>query len=316
MQEQDNEQFRPGESAEPSQTPQDVSAFRNAFTIRAEEQRREELAERKRQKDAEEAAYQAREEYAKELAEEKVDLIRLRQGVITEEELGLTKDEEKHYTLRQKIGNWFYHSKWWLGIASFCVLIAAFLIYDYVTRVDPDLYILTMTDNDAVYLASQNITDWITPQCSDYDGDGKVIVQPVYLPVSKDSMSGGAYAQSYNSQLLIQFESATCMIMLLDAESETYISPEERFCDLSELYPDCPFADGCRLRLEGTNFTALAGIDGALNAGSYLALRRPVENMNSLEENQETYDRAKPVFDWIVSQLQPAEQAEQEAADE
>ena len=59
-----------------------VSAFHNAMELQAKVKRDEELKERKRQAAAEEAAYQAREEYAKELAEEKVDLIRLKQGVI------------------------------------------------------------------------------------------------------------------------------------------------------------------------------------------------------------------------------------------
>ena len=117
------------------QIPSDVhrtehaSAFRNAFEMEAKMKREEEEKERKRQAAAEEAAYHSREEYAKELTEEKIDLIRLKQGVITESDKVFRAEEpQKQYTLWQKIGNWFYHSKWWLGIAVFVVLVAAFLV--------------------------------------------------------------------------------------------------------------------------------------------------------------------------------------------
>ena len=135
----------------PEQPKGNVSAFRNAWQIEAKARRDAELKERQRQADAEEAAYQKREEYAKELAEEKVDLIRLKQGVISDSDKIFRDEEpEKHYTVLQKIGNWFYHSKWWLGIAAFVVLLTAFLVYDYVTREDPDLRVMLLTDHNVL----------------------------------------------------------------------------------------------------------------------------------------------------------------------
>ena len=129
----------PGEKHQTTES----SALRNAWEIEAKARREAELKERERQAAEAEAAYQAREEYAKELAEEKVDLIRLKQGVISDSDKVFRGEEpEKHYTVWQKIGNWFYHAKWWLGIATFIGLVAAFLIYDFVTRVDPDVRVL------------------------------------------------------------------------------------------------------------------------------------------------------------------------------
>ena len=123
-----------------------VSAFRNAAEQQAKLRRDAELKERRRQKAAAEAAEHSREEYAKELAEEKVDLIRLKQGVITDSDKVFRSDDApKEYTLWQRIGNWFYHAKWWLGIAVFFVLLGAFLIYDYVTRENPDFRILVLS---------------------------------------------------------------------------------------------------------------------------------------------------------------------------
>ncbi|MCR4759513.1 MAG: hypothetical protein K5705_04490, partial [Oscillospiraceae bacterium] len=63
---------------------------------------------------------------------------------------------------------------------------------------------------------------------------------------------------------------------------------------------------GFRLNLDGTNFTELTGQAAVMQPESYLALRIPVENMNSQEEMQQAYDRAKYMLDQIVPQLKAA----------
>lgn len=286
-----------------------VSAFHNAMELQAKVKRQEELKERKRQAAAEEAAYQAREEYAKELAEEKVDLIRLKQGVIEDSDKVFRETEtEKKYTVWQKIGNWFYHAKWWLGIAAFCTIVVAFLVYDYVTREDPDLRVLLLTDNPEFYEETDKLTNWLQTMCPDYTADGEVLVQSIYIPVSKATMeNSGTYSASYNTQLLVQFQSSTCMLVLVDPEAEAYLQPEDMFEKLDELYPDCSLAQGRCLMLDHTDFAEQAGLTHPLNAGSYLALRIPAENMSSEEETREAYDRAKILLDQIVENIHPTE---------
>ena len=280
-----------------------ASAFRNAMELDAKLRREEELRERERQAAEEKAAYQAREEYAKELAEEKVDLIRAKQGLLGDEAFQ-REEEERHYTLWQRIGNWFYHSKWWLGIASFLVLVTAFLVYDYVTREDPDLRVLLLTENPMLYAECGKLTNWLAPMCADANGDGESLVQAIYIPVSENSMEhSGSYAASYNSQLLIQFQTNTCMLVLVDDASLGYLQPEDMFVDLESLYPDCPFADGYRIYVDQPDLAQQLELTEPLNAGSSLTLRIPAENMNSLEENQQAYDAAKALLDQIVPRL-------------
>lgn len=282
-----------------------VSAFHNAMELQAKVKRDEELKERKRQAAAEEAAYQAREEYAKELAEEKVDLIRLKQGVIEDsDKVFRERETEKQYTVLQKIGNWFYHAKWWLGIAAFCILVVSFLVYDYVTREDPDLRILLLTDDPEFYEETDKLTNWLQTMCPDYTADGEVLVQSVYIPVSKATMeNSGTYSASYNTQLLVQFQSSTCMLVMVDPEAEEYLQPEDMFVDLTELYPDCSNVSGRRLLLDNTDFAEQAGLTHPLHEGSYLALRIPAENMSSAEEMQQAYDQAKTLLDEIVAAI-------------
>lgn len=302
---QDEKEIQQESEKEADQPTGSVSAFRNAIEMQAKAQREAELKERQRQAEAEEAAYQKREEYAKELAEEKVDLIRLKQGVISDSDKVFREEEpEKHYSVWQRIGNWFYHSKWWLGIAAFIAILTAFLVYDYVTREDPDLRMLLLSDHNELYLKSEQLCDWLETMCEDYNADGEVFVQSVYIPVSKQSMeNSGNYSTAYNSQLLIQFQTATCMLVLTDPDAEAYLSPADMFVDLAALYPDCPYIDGWKLKLDGTGFAEKFGMTEPLHEGSCLALRIPVENMNTLEENQEAFDRAKALLDQIVAEL-------------
>ena len=282
-----------------------VSAFRNAFEQEAKLRRAEELKERKRQHAAEEAAYQAREEYARELQEEKVDLIRLKQGVITDSDKVFPEEEApKHYTLWQRIGNWFYHAKWWLGIAVFVALLGAFLIYDYVTREDPDFRILVVSENPELQADAGSICKYLESFCPDYNDDGEIHADLIYIPVSEATMEmGGTAVAAYNTQLYVQFQSDACMLVLSDPRAEEYLQPEDMFVSMEELYPDCPFTDDFRLNLDGTNFRELTGQVAELMPESYLSLRIPAENMNSQEEMQKAYDQAKYMLDQIVPLL-------------
>ncbi len=289
--------------------PEKVSAFRNAREITERKKREEELKERERQRAEEEAQYQAREEYAKELQEEKIDLMRLKQGVITDSDKVFTKSEEKkHYTLWQKLGNWFYHSKWWLGIACFCVLIVSFLAYDYFSRKEGDVTIMIVTDNYEVSVGSDNLCEWLKTMCEDYNHDGTVLVKSIYVPVSDSTMKTGASSSTSNMQLSTQLQTATCMLVLADDGAKSYLEPERIFMNMERLYPDCPLAEKYKLKIYGTEFEKKLNLSEPLPEGTYLAIRIPAERMSSQKEMQKSYDRAKLLLDQLVATLTEEEQ--------
>ncbi len=283
---------------------QKESVFQQAKMTEAQAKRAEELAERERQAAAEEAAYQAREEYAKTLNEEKIDLIRLKQGVIEEsDKVFPQKEPEKKYTVAEKIGNWLYHSKWWLGIACFCVFIIGFLVYDHLTKVDPDLNLLLVSHNYEIYINTEALSDMLEKDCPDYNGDEKVLASVIYVPASKSTMEGGGYTASYNTNLLVQMQSDMCMLMICDEGSDEYLTPDDLFVNLEELYPDYDFIDGYRVQLDQTSFSQWLNLKEDLNPGTYLALRLPSANMSGDEAMQTAYDKAIPVLESLLEQL-------------
>ena len=171
---------------------------------------------------------------------------------------------------------------------------------------EDDVRVLLLTDCPALYAQTEQLNAWLSDKCIDYNGDKKVIAETVYIPVSKESMeNSGNYSAAYNSQLLVQFQTSTCMLVLVDPEAEKYLQPEDMFLDMTKIYPDCPYAEGRRLLIDGTNFAELIGMTEPLHKGTYLTLRIPAENMNTQEENQEAYDRAKALLDSILEELKP-----------
>ncbi len=282
---------------------QSVSAFKNAKKLEAQKQRAEEIAFREKQAAENEAAYQAREEYAKELSEDHVNLIRLKQGVISEDDPAFAKQEtKKHYTLFQKISNWFYHAKWWLGIAAFCVLLGGFLIYDMVTRVDPDMRILVLSGNSYLTAQEPKLCEIAQSAAEDVNDDEKVIVTTISIPLVKEIMDGAsAAAQSYHTQMTVQLQSAMCMLVLADSKADECLTESENFfVDLEPLFPEYDFVSGHRAYVNDTNFAQLLGITEPLTEGTYFALRKPTENMDTLEENQAAYDQAHQVLSEIL----------------
>lgn len=281
-----------------------LSAFENARMLEARARREEELAERARQAEENEAAYQAREAYAKELYDEKLDLMRLKQGVITDsDKVFPEKEPPKKYTLSEKIGNWIYHSKWWLGIAVFCVAVGGFLLYDHLTKVEADVNLLLISNDYEIYSRSQTLCHMMENNLADYNDDDRSVAAVVFVPVSQKSMENGSYASAYNTQLMVQFQSNMCMLVIGDKASDEYIESDKLYVELEELYPQYDFIEGDRILLEKTNFQAWLGTPEPPREGAYLALRLPVGGMSSEEEMKQAYDEALPVLEALMEQL-------------
>lgn len=117
-----------------------------------------------------------RQEYEKQLRDEKIELIRMKQGVVEESSIIPTDVEEvrEKLTLGGKISNFFYHNKWWLGIGTLLLIIAGFLVYDLATKKNPDVIVLMFEDNDEIG-RNLDLNNYVLQFCEDFNGDGKII---------------------------------------------------------------------------------------------------------------------------------------------
>lgn len=247
-----------------------------------------------------------REEYGKTLAEEKVELLKLKQGVISEsDKLDLKPDEKKHYTLWQKFKNFIYHNKWWLGISTFFVLIAAFLVYDTLTTTKPDIKFMLLCNDTELYYRIEDIGKYFDQFTDDYNDDGEVCADILYIPISADenANSMGLY-ESNLTKLSAEFQMGETMLVIADGNSAELIMPEETLVNLEELYPDNPNVKDYGFYLKDTDFAELIGYsEGEMPDDVYIGIRKVTQTLTSEKEMQEHYDQAIETLEKIIKEL-------------
>lgn len=245
------------------------------------------------------------EAYEKKLHDERIELMRLKQGVIDESqsEIHDEKEEEVKLSFGKKIANFFYHNKWWLGIGIFFACLAVFLGYDLLTKPRPDMVILMLCENEAVG-KSVYLDDFFSEYGEDSNGNGKVLVTVYYIPYGEDEYQN--YINGVTNKLTNYLTNNEAVMIIGDKRTtDDLLPPDESFVDLSELYPDNPHVKDYFFYIKGTSFAEQLGVDES-NIGDdmFFAIRKPQNLVNASKKKvQETYDKDFPTFDRIIKAL-------------
>lgn len=276
--------------------------------IDEKERRMEEEAEEKHRLILEEKKKKEREEYDKKIQQERIELMRLKQGVITESEMIPTKEDEKpKLSFWKKIGNFFYHSKWWLLITVFIVGVFTFLTVDYITTVRPDMIVMVLADDPTLQTSSVYLSDYFEQYVDDLNGDGEVSVDIYPIPVG-DDISTADYYTGNMTKLSSQFQLADAIMVITDAVANKTILSDETLVDLEELFPDNRNVRGTGFYIRDTDFMEKVGYpDTVLDRDICIGLRKVTKTYDSIEKMQENYDYAYSVLEKIMDDL-PYEQ--------
>lgn len=269
---------------------------------RERKQREEELLRQEKQEELE------REEYTQHLAEEKVELLKIKQGVIeNSDKLDLSEDEKKHYSLWQKFTNFIYHNKWWLGITSFFVLMGGFLIYDTLTTEKSDINVLMLCDDADLYSHYKAMGEFFDTYTDDYNDDGNKYVNLIYIPVSDDESANtnGVYAYENNlTNLSTQFQMGESMMIIADSKSDDLVQPENSLENLEVYFPDCPYVKGYGLYLKDTEFAELIGYEeNTIPDDLYIGVRKVESNLSSEKDTQQNHDNSIKMLRNIINDL-------------
>ncbi len=249
-----------------------------------------------------------REKFGQQNAEEKIEVLKLKQGVIDKSDKIAPGDgKDKKYTKSEKFRNFIYHNKWWLGIASFCAIIAAFLVYDTLTTIRSDVRVMLLSDDDDLQIHKNQIHEFFNSYVIDYNEDGRNYTDIVFIPISYDEgkniSSGGAYENSL-SNLSNQFQLGECMMLLADSAVDVYIEPENTLENLEVYFPDCPYVDGYRFYLKDTEFAERIGLEPEdIPDDLYIAVRKVASNLSSYETNKKNHDNAIETLKAVVRDL-------------
>ena len=272
------------------------SVFQTSKELREqqEEEMRRQVELRKRQK---------QEEYDRKIQAERLELIRLKQGVIEESEtIREEHPEEIKLSVWNKITNFFYHNKWWLFLAVFFVALAVYLTYTLVTRPNPDMIVLVLCDNDTIG-NSIEFEDYIETFIEDYNENGEIKVSAYYIPYSYNSYVN--YQTGNETKFTTEMQSADAVIIVGGSNVSTVLDPRNTLVDLSEIYPDNVQVRDYGFFLKNTDFAERIGVDPSeITSDLYIGIRKPRNLLYADEEDmQETYDRDFPVLDKIIKDL-------------
>lgn len=273
--------------------------------------------ELQKQREAEQEAMQAeierkhaqrekekREAYEKKLQDEKIELMRMKQGLIEESEtIHEEKEEEIQLTFWKKIGNFFYHNKWWLGLAVFFVALGSYLTYDLLTKPRPDMVILMLCDNATVG-NSAYLESYFTDFGEDSNKNGKTEVAVYYIPYSDDEYTN--YQNGVTTKLTNYLNSDDAVMVIGNEKTVTdLLIPDDSLVDLSTMFPDNPKVDKYFFYLKDTDFAEKIGVPkNCITDDMFFALRKPQDLRNaSAKEIQKTYDKDIETFKRIINDL-------------
>lgn len=251
-----NEQVEPAENNEKKKGKSFLQTYREVNEkARAEELKRESEAEAARA----ERERQARAAYNEKLRQERLELMKLKQGIISEEDIPKQEVVQKEYSIWEKISNFFYHNKIYIIAGAAIAAIATFLIYDLVTTVKPDVAVLFIADDTQVQFLAEDMEDVFAKYARDYNGDGKIKIRVSYTPASPDldEMSSMYYHGGDQVKLSAEFMGSDTIMVIGDAPSFEVIgiTPGDGvFADLGEYFPDDENVTEMGYKLSATSF--------------------------------------------------------------
>lgn len=274
------------------------SVFEIAQEMEAQQQKiaeeQQELARRKREEE--------RKAYEEQLRQERLELIRLKQGVIEESEtIHEEHEEKKKYTFGQKMGNFFYHNKWWLGVAAFFAFVLGFMVYQTVTTVHPDMIVLLLVHDDLLNAScNEQIGDLFEQYIEDENGDGKVVCDVYYIPASDATAERSGYTGD-STKLFAEFQIGEACIVISDDGADEFIVPDHTLTDLEPDFGQYEETDGVRFYLSDTRFAEdIEWTEGKLDQDVYIGIRSVRETLDGEEKMQETFDISYPALQKFI----------------
>lgn len=277
---------------------------KNILEIAREMEQQQKMQEEKRIEELRLKEEQERLTYEEQLKEEKKELLKLKQGVIdSSETIYEQHEQEKNYTFGEKVSDFFYHNKWWLGIAGFFLVMFGFLTWQLVTTVHPDMIILLLSENDLFNAGcSDGIEELFEQYIDDVNGDGEITVDVYYMPASQGTAENDGYTGD-QTKLFAEFQLGEAVLVISDDGADEFIVPENNLDDLEQYFADYEETQGVRFMLKDTDFADRLEWDEPFDEDIYIGIRKVKKTMDSEEKMQEVYDISLPALKKFVEEF-------------
>lgn len=246
-----------------------------------------------------------REEYAKSLNEDRLALIKSKQGLADVE---IAKDEEvieKKLTFKEKLASFIYLNKWWLGIVTCCAVVLGIVAFDLLSKENADLTVLLLTDEMGFYSNSENISKLFGEYVGDVNGDGEVVVNIHYMPIGGgDSDSAELQADPYMlnvHKLDSELKIGNAVIIIADSQADEYLDPKNTLLNLSELFPENEHINEYGFYLKDTDFTERVAEEMELSDEVYIGIRQFKEGLPNEKKLKKNIDKAYPALEKLIN---------------
>ncbi len=271
----------------------------------AEEVKAKQLAleEAERRAEEERAAYEKERQKKrdKRLAQERIELMKLKNGVIEESET-IKEEHEAPRELhgRERAANFWYHNKIWILFAVFIIGVVTFITVDEITRVRADINVMMIANNGLAFRQDE-LESFFEKYCDDLNGDGKVKVSVMIMPLDPDSKDYQSQ-QGYQAKFIAQIQMPDDILVITDSNTEPDFMGMFKN-DLSKDFPGNKYIEE-----EGLSWNMKLLADELkyenMPKDVHLSMRAPVKTLGaSFETMKENYDTAFVVFERIVNDL-------------
>lgn len=151
--------------------------------------------------------------------EERIALLKMKQGIIEESEMIPESGYEKAPAqgAASKLSNFFYRNKAFVFLGVVFVALAAIIIYQFAAREKEDLRVLLVAydSNSMMMHYSENIAEALEKYCPDFDGNGKVHVTVSFIDRSQRE-SGSQYDDAQSQRLNMELEHLSAQLIIAD----------------------------------------------------------------------------------------------------
>lgn len=202
---------------------------------------------------------------------ERVELLKMKQGLIEESEM----IPETGYAPPPEQGAWgkfssfMYRNKVFVVIGAFLAAIAIFLVVQLLTREKDDIRVMLVSfkSGSDMELYAQKLESALEMYCPDFDGNGKVHVTVNYIDrtgLNKSSQYDDIQTRKFN----VEFELGEAQLIITDEQIIDWASyggedgpatMHENFLEQTDAFPEDELYYGCGIRANKTPLAKAAG---------------------------------------------------------
>ncbi|MBR1765169.1 MAG: hypothetical protein IJ746_07215 [Ruminococcus sp.] len=269
-----------------------------------ERERREALERAELEAEEERKAYEKEQQKKRDrqLAADRLELMKLKTGVIEESEtIHEVHEEARVLSPKEKIANFLYHYKLPIIFTVFIAAVIIFIVVDTLRRTNPDMTIMMIADNGLAFRKDE-LESFFEKYCDDLNGDGKVKVEVMILPINENSKDYQSQ-NSYNTKYMAEIQEGDIILIISDTNTDPYYT-QTLANDIGTLFPDKEeYFDELGFKLDFSFLADELKYEEMPN-DIHLGMRAPVKTLgDSKEDMQKNFDEALVLVERMVDDL-------------